>query len=47
VGRPLFERVATVALAGASPLRLNAYKIPLAQALVRRALESLAAGAEG
>jgi xanthine dehydrogenase YagS FAD-binding subunit len=42
VGRPLFERVAAVALAGASPLRLNGYKIPLARTLVRRALETLA-----
>lgn len=39
---PLFERAADVALADASPLRLNGYKIPLARALVRRALETLA-----
>jgi len=31
-GGPLFERVAELALAGASPLRLNAYKVPLARA---------------
>jgi xanthine dehydrogenase YagS FAD-binding subunit len=42
IGHPLFERVADVALAEASPLRLNAYKIPLVRALVRRALELLA-----
>ncbi len=37
-GQPLFERVAAVALATASPLRLNGYKVPLAQALINRAL---------
>jgi xanthine dehydrogenase YagS FAD-binding subunit len=45
VGAPLFERAADAALAGASPLRLNGYKVPLARALVRRALETLANGA--
>jgi xanthine dehydrogenase YagS FAD-binding subunit len=47
VGRSLFEHAAEVALAGATPLRLNGYKVPLARALVRRALESLADGAAG
>jgi xanthine dehydrogenase YagS FAD-binding subunit len=42
VGEELFERVAAAALAQATPLRLNAYKIPLARALVRRALAGLA-----
>jgi len=41
-GPPLFERAADAALAGAAPLRLNGYKIPLARTLVRRALETLA-----
>jgi xanthine dehydrogenase YagS FAD-binding subunit len=41
-GPSLFERVAAVALRHASPLRLNGYKVPLARALVRRALETLA-----
>jgi xanthine dehydrogenase YagS FAD-binding subunit len=36
------DRAAEAALAGAIPLEKNAYKIPLAKALVRRALEDLA-----
>jgi xanthine dehydrogenase YagS FAD-binding subunit len=40
--RELFGRVADAALVGAQPLRQNAYKLPLAKALVRRALERLA-----
>jgi xanthine dehydrogenase YagS FAD-binding subunit len=35
--------VARDALAGAEPLRMNAYKIPLAEALIRRALQNLLA----
>ena len=38
---PLLARAAEVALAEAAPLRHNAYKLPLATALVRRALETL------
>ena len=34
--------VAREALAGADPLRMNAYKVPLAEALIRRALTMLA-----
>ncbi|MDQ3657661.1 MAG: xanthine dehydrogenase family protein subunit M [Chloroflexota bacterium] len=37
-GRELFERVAGVALEGAAPLSHNGYKVPLAKALVIRAL---------
>lgn len=40
----LIERAAGRALDGATPLRDNAYKIPLAKALVRRALETLSSG---
>ena len=36
-----FDEVAEAALAGAQPLAHNSYKLPLAKALVRRALESL------
>lgn len=39
---PLIAQAATAALTGAAPLSRNAYKIPLAEALVRRALRSLA-----
>lgn len=38
----LAERAAEAAVAGAQPLRENAYKVPLAKGLVKRALESLA-----
>jgi xanthine dehydrogenase YagS FAD-binding subunit len=38
----LFARAAEAALEGAAPLAHNAYKIPLAKALVRRALTDLA-----
>jgi xanthine dehydrogenase YagS FAD-binding subunit len=37
-----FERVARAALQGASPLRHNGYKVPLARALLKRALRKLA-----
>lgn len=37
----LFARAATVALEGAAPLRDNAYKVPLAETLVRRALAAV------
>jgi xanthine dehydrogenase YagS FAD-binding subunit len=37
----VFEKAAEAALEGAAPLRLNAWKIPLARALVKRALQSL------
>jgi xanthine dehydrogenase YagS FAD-binding subunit len=37
----LFERAAETALAGAQPLDHNAYKVPLAKAMVRRALQQL------
>ena len=37
-GNSLFERAAEAALEGAAPLSRNGYKIPLAKALVRRAL---------
>lgn len=40
----LFARAAEVALADAQPLTHNRYKLPLARALVRRALASLALG---
>lgn len=36
--RELFERVAQVALEGAAPLSRNGYKVPLAKALITRAL---------
>ncbi len=36
------DAAASAALAGADPLRMNAYKVPLAEALVRRALRALA-----
>jgi xanthine dehydrogenase YagS FAD-binding subunit len=38
----LAERAAEAAVAGAQPLRDNAYKVPLAKGLVKRALEVLA-----
>jgi xanthine dehydrogenase YagS FAD-binding subunit len=41
-GEELFARAAEAALAGARPLAHNGYKLPLAQALVRRALAALA-----
>lgn len=45
-GRPAnedsFERAAGAALRGASPLRHNGYKVPLARALLKRALRTLA-----
>jgi len=37
----LFDRAAKAALADAQPLHHNAYKVPLAQALIRRALEQV------
>jgi xanthine dehydrogenase YagS FAD-binding subunit len=37
----LFRRVAEIALADAAPLSHNAYKLPLAKTLVRRALQAL------
>ena len=46
VGKPLNEanidKAAVTALEGASPLKHNAYKVPLTQALVRRALAKMA-----
>ena len=39
-----FTAAARTALAGADPLRMNAYKAPLAQSLIRRALRTLATG---
>ena len=41
-GDELFERASRAALEGAAPLRLNGWKIPLARALVKRALQQLA-----
>jgi xanthine dehydrogenase YagS FAD-binding subunit len=41
----LFAQAAEIALAGAQPLRHNAYKLPLVKSLVRRALQTLAAPA--
>jgi xanthine dehydrogenase YagS FAD-binding subunit len=41
IGEELFARAADIALAEAQPLGHNAYKVPLARALVRRALASL------
>jgi len=45
VGKPLSEQniaqVATMTLDGATPLEHNGYKVPLTQALVRRALTKL------
>jgi CO/xanthine dehydrogenase FAD-binding subunit len=38
----LAERAAEAAVAGAQPLRYNAYKVKLAQTLVKRALGVLA-----
>jgi xanthine dehydrogenase YagS FAD-binding subunit len=38
----LFARAADAALEGAAPLQHNAYKVPLAKALIRRALASIA-----
>lgn len=37
----LFERAAQAALVDAQPLKLNGYKVPLAQALIRQALAAL------
>jgi xanthine dehydrogenase YagS FAD-binding subunit len=37
----LFDRAADEALADATPLRRNAYKVPLAKALIRRALAAI------
>ena len=42
-GADAFAAAAREALAPAEPLRMNAYKVPLAQALIRRALHMLAA----
>ena len=42
-GEDLFTRAADASLAGATPLEHNAYKIPLAKTLIRRALASLVA----
>ena len=42
VSKELFDRVAEVALEGAEPLEHNAYKVPLAKRLIRRALADLA-----
>ncbi|MDQ4099125.1 MAG: FAD binding domain-containing protein [Chloroflexota bacterium] len=41
----LFNRAAEAALAGAEPLEHNGYKVPLAKALIRRALQTLTQGA--
>jgi CO/xanthine dehydrogenase FAD-binding subunit len=45
IGKPIDEKTAaqaaTIALEGAQPLEKNGYKIPLTQALVRRALAKL------
>jgi xanthine dehydrogenase YagS FAD-binding subunit len=38
----LIDEAALAAVEGAAPLRLNGWKVPLAKALVKRALESLA-----
>ena len=38
----LIDEAAEAAVAGAAPLRLNAFKVPLARTLVRRALRALA-----
>ena len=40
----LFDRAAEAALAGAAPLEHNGYKVPLARALIRRALSTLTHG---
>lgn len=40
-------RAGDLATEGAQPLSMNAYKVPLTQALVRQALERLAAGPDG
>jgi xanthine dehydrogenase YagS FAD-binding subunit len=46
IGKPLDEKsiaaAAEIALEGAKPLAKNAYKVPLAKALMRRALTQLA-----
>jgi xanthine dehydrogenase YagS FAD-binding subunit len=48
IGQPpsevLFGRAAAAALSGARPLAKNGYKLPLAEALVRRALASVTTG---
>ena len=41
----LYARAAEVALSAAEPLPQNAYKIPLAKALIRRGLATLTVGA--
>jgi xanthine dehydrogenase YagS FAD-binding subunit len=41
LGAPTIDTAATMALEGAQPLEMNAYKVPLTQALVRRALAKL------
>ena len=40
----LFDRAAEAALAEAAPLEHNGYKVPLAKALIRRALNTLTQG---
>jgi xanthine dehydrogenase YagS FAD-binding subunit len=45
VSDALFARAAEVALAAAEPLQQNAYKVPLAKALIRRGLATLTARA--
>jgi xanthine dehydrogenase YagS FAD-binding subunit len=42
VSSELFARAAEAALSGAEPFRYNAYKVPLAKALIRRALATVA-----
>jgi xanthine dehydrogenase YagS FAD-binding subunit len=44
LSKDVLRNVATIALDGAKPLEKNAYKIPLTQALVRRALTKAAGG---
>jgi xanthine dehydrogenase YagS FAD-binding subunit len=43
----LFDQAAEAALADAQPLQDNAYKVPLARALLRRSLSTLVDGASG
>jgi xanthine dehydrogenase YagS FAD-binding subunit len=45
VSDALFARAAEAALTAAKPLQQNAYKVPLARALIRRGLTTLTAGA--
>ena len=42
VSAELFARAAEIALSGAEPLRHNAYKVPLVNTLIRRALTAVA-----